>query len=373
MIILRKLNDILRISYLFILGFTLYICSLKACTAFTLKSDSELCAGKNLDWPIGDGCIVINQRGIDKFSMTPDGQLPIQWTSRYGSVTFNQLSREFPLGGMNEAGLVVEELSYTPTVYPAIDSFPMINELQWIQYQLDNYASVDEVLTNLHQLRISKLLFGLHFFLTDREGQSAVIEFISGKVRVYTGDNLEVPVLSNNSYENSLRYLRMFQGFGGNRPIMNRSGSQERFVRTAHLISIYNQSDSPSPIAYAFRILEEVRQEDTQWSIVYQPVNGRISFSIKDNKAVNTIDLEEIDFSDQPEITIFPLSNDENKLNIIKNFQANSHEINKDLLSTVFRQLVELEEIEAERADNLVTEIQEYLNRLDGSIKSEIY
>lgn len=29
------------------------------------------------------------------------------WTSRYASVTFNQWGREFPMDGMNEAGLVV--------------------------------------------------------------------------------------------------------------------------------------------------------------------------------------------------------------------------------------------------------------------------
>ncbi len=48
-----------------------------------------------------------------------------------------------------ESGLVVEELSYSPTQYPAPDARPALNELQWIQYQLDNHRSVQEVIASV--------------------------------------------------------------------------------------------------------------------------------------------------------------------------------------------------------------------------------
>ena len=33
---------------------------------------------------------------------------PIEWISKYGSISFNQFGAEFPYGGINEEGLVVE-------------------------------------------------------------------------------------------------------------------------------------------------------------------------------------------------------------------------------------------------------------------------
>ena len=67
----------------------------------------------------------------------PDGNT-ISWVSQYGSITFNQYGKEFPTGGMNEKGLVVELMWLDGTIYPQPDERPAIGVLQWIQYQLDN-------------------------------------------------------------------------------------------------------------------------------------------------------------------------------------------------------------------------------------------
>jgi penicillin V acylase-like amidase (Ntn superfamily) len=42
---------------------------------------------------------------------------PAKWVSRYGSVTFNQYGCENPTGGMNEAGLVVEQMWLDESAY----------------------------------------------------------------------------------------------------------------------------------------------------------------------------------------------------------------------------------------------------------------
>ena len=60
--------------------------------------------------------------------------LSIAWTSKYGSATFNQYGREFPMGGMNEAGLVVESMMLFETEYPLPDTRSGIDPTQWIQY-----------------------------------------------------------------------------------------------------------------------------------------------------------------------------------------------------------------------------------------------
>ncbi len=83
---------------------------LMACTAFTIKNDTQVFLAKNLDWAINDGIIVLNKRGL--FKTAYNQQLnKLAWTAKYGSLPFNQFGKEFPLGGMNEMGLVIEELN----------------------------------------------------------------------------------------------------------------------------------------------------------------------------------------------------------------------------------------------------------------------
>lgn len=63
--------------------------------------------GKNYDWHLEFGYLMINKRNVTKTAMQTGTAIdsPAAWTSRYGSVTFNQYGRESPMGGMNEAGL----------------------------------------------------------------------------------------------------------------------------------------------------------------------------------------------------------------------------------------------------------------------------
>ena len=81
-----------------------------ACTSFVVKKDNRILLAKNLDWEISNGIILVNKKGVFKTAYC-DCHRKLSWTSRYGSVTFNQFGKEFPLGGMNEKGLVVEELN----------------------------------------------------------------------------------------------------------------------------------------------------------------------------------------------------------------------------------------------------------------------
>ncbi|MCP4711412.1 MAG: linear amide C-N hydrolase, partial [Planctomycetes bacterium] len=130
-----------------------------ACTTFQLDHSGQILVGKNYDYMVEDGLIIVNKRGVLKTAMrsimdnTGVGQ-PAQWTSKYGSITVNQYGREVPTGGMNEAGLVVESMMLRSTIFPPPDSRPSILLNQWMQYQLDNFAGVDEVIASDAQLRI---------------------------------------------------------------------------------------------------------------------------------------------------------------------------------------------------------------------------
>ena len=137
------------------------------------------------------------------------------------------------MDGVNQAGLVVAEMWLDGTSYPAADSRPPIGELPWMQYQLDNCATVEEVIRTDAIVRISPGSTPLHFLVADRTGDAAVIEFLSGSIVVHRGDALPVRVLTNNTYDDSLANLRQYVGFGGNTPIPSSSGSLSRFARAA--------------------------------------------------------------------------------------------------------------------------------------------
>ena len=64
-----------------------------------------------MDWMTGEGLVIVNKRNVSKTAFLKpewdDNGQPASWTSKYGSVTFNFIGREFPFGGMNESGLVI--------------------------------------------------------------------------------------------------------------------------------------------------------------------------------------------------------------------------------------------------------------------------
>jgi choloylglycine hydrolase len=329
-----------------------------ACTAFVIKNGGVVLLAKNLDWPVGDGYVFVNKRHVVKEAFGGASSPPLRWTSEYGSVTFNQFGREFPLGGINEQGLVIEELS-GPAGYPSPDKRPALNELQWIQYQLDNHRSVKDVLKSEARLRISKLLFNLHFLVADRSGKTAVVEYAGGKMLSYTGNDLPVRVLSDNSYAESLRNLRMYKGFGGERGISEGSESAERFVRAAAVLEDFEWPIQGVLSDHAFTALRSVEQTDTQWSIVYNISRRLVFFKTKSHRRLKVIRLEALDFSCGSPVLMLPVDTEAGWI-LTENFAPYDPQKNRRLLETVFRKLEGLGEPSEIPAAGLVGKMSEY-------------
>jgi len=329
---------------------------LYACTTFVLKRNGKVLLAKNLDWFIDDGFIVVNKRGVEKVAFKMNDSDPVKWKSRYGSISFNQFGKEFPLGGMNEEGLVIEEMSYSLSQYPS-EKENVLNEFQWVQYQLDNSKNVDEVIKSLDEITISPLLFKLHYMVCDQQGQMAIIEFIEGKTKVYTGDKIVVPVLTNNSYKNSLKYLRHYKGFGGQRTVSNGPESLERFVRVATLIKIGNKNNTLKEDD-AFNILNSVKQTDTQWSIVYNLSAKEIHFKTQQIATICTISLHDFNFENSDEIGIIT-KHDTTKIK--QQFERYSIDKNIQLIRSVFGKLIKAGEMTEDVASEIQGRIVDYL------------
>jgi penicillin V acylase-like amidase (Ntn superfamily) len=343
---------------LFIVFSTAFIESSKACTSFCLRHGKHIVLCKNLDWDLDNGIIVINKRGVHKKAFITNGDKSIEWVSKFGSVTFNHLGKEFPLGGINEKGLAIEEMNYYWTQYPEPDNRPCLNELQWIQYQLDNFSSVDEVVKSDSTLRISPFLFKIHFLVSDKLGNVATIEFLKGKMVCHVKDKIIVPVLTNHKYDESVAALQNYRGFGGNKNIPQNYESLNNFIRTASLIRNYS-ADIPI-IDYSFNILSSVSNKiDTQWSVVYDLSQLKIFYKTKRYPKLKSIDLKKIDFSNKGRSLVIDINN-KNEDEINSYFIIYKTEINEKLISSVFSGLKELGEIDQIPDKSFIKNISKY-------------
>lgn len=266
-----------------------------ACTAFLLENPVERVFAKSYDWPNSRGHLLVNRVGVQKRALILPGQgTPAQWESLHASATFNQYGREFPNGGMNDAGLMVEILWLEVTQYAKVDEKPAINALQWVQFQLDSYATTAEVVKNAPNLRIAQMAGGkTHYMVCDKSGDCATIEYLRGKLVVITSEQLKAKALTNNTCQDSQQNLLKFQGFGG---AASPQGDVSSLSRHARASALTKQVKVEIPMAQqAFADLENVRNPAlTKWQIVYQPTAGKISWRTATEPAIKTLDMAKL-------------------------------------------------------------------------------
>jgi penicillin V acylase-like amidase (Ntn superfamily) len=216
-----------------------------ACTTFFINKNGEMVFGRNYDWITASGMLCSNLRGINKTSMKTDDGTTIAWTSKYGSLSFNQYGKEFPTGGMNEQGLVVELMWLDQTKYPKADKRPAIGVLQWIQYQLDNCSTIDEVIATDKIVRIASVgTTPLHYLIADARGKVATIEFLEGKLTVHRDDQVAIPVLTNDIYGLSATAYLAASTMGAAKPISLGNNSLDRFSQACNMVDDFRKSNS---------------------------------------------------------------------------------------------------------------------------------
>lgn len=253
------------------------------CSAFVLTRRDILLA-KNFDWESGYGLIILNSKGETKKSVYGNGS---PWISEFRSITFNHLGLQQPLGGMNEAGLTIEELSTWPVDYSINERTPGLTEFEWIQYHLDKYSTVKEVISNINNSSILKFCFNIHYILADATGDAAVIEFINKKPVIYRKGSLPFIILTNNNYGLLQRYLNRVPESHYNN--LNMNNSQDRYLKIYSLLDNSSPSDSLREYISAVSILDSVSIEDTRWSLVYDITNRDIYFKTNICKSIQIL------------------------------------------------------------------------------------
>ena len=332
----------LKAGAIFLLS-ALFVCLVaydsQACTAFSIKKGDTVFYGENFDWHVKHGLVVVNKRGVKKTPQVfgANDQKIASWVSKYGSITFNILGREYLHSGMNSKGLFVTGLILRHSQYQSKDSRPVVTNSQYKQYFLDNCATVKEVMSVQSKIRVypRNQNNSVHFFVSDITGQCAVIEYLDGKMVVHEGDSLTVNVLSNSEYAYAVDYLKEHKGFGGDKAVYKtRTHSLDRFVCAAEMVQSYQSKPSAFSVDSGFNILASVAQNSTAWRIVYDASNMQIHVRTIMNTKLQTIDMKSFDFSCDTPPLVLDLNNTLSG-DVSRHFRTYTQDVNKAFIMRV--------------------------------------
>lgn len=212
-----------------------------ACSRVVYPGDSALyIVGRSLDWktPIPTN-LYVYPRGITKKSHDLPGAF--SWTSKYGAiyaVSYDGGVTE----GMNEKGLVINGLFCKGTVYnnAETEKRPPMSLAVFVAWMLDLNETTEEVVNMIRStdFSISGATFdggtvsALHWGITDRFGNSAILEFDHGKILIYEGNDLDV--LTNDPQYPQMKAINEYwEKIGGANMLPGTVKSPDRFVRAS--------------------------------------------------------------------------------------------------------------------------------------------
>ncbi len=275
----------------------------RSCATVVMAKGDAVLVGHNLDESMDvQGLVVANPRGLAKTNWTfgdiKAGGLSssaprLRWTSRYASLTYNIFGREFPDGGFNEAGLYVGEMTLLATEWPEGGTVPRLYHNQWMQYLLDNFATVEEALASLDRA-LPEGHCRWHFLLTDKTGKTAVVEFLKGKPTVYRGKTLPYPVLCNDPYDAEVKDIAHYAGFGGSKDPQPLYPREDPRFRWAAVMLAAGGQNAPSPDG-AFAILDRMDMRTTKWKVVCDLRALRMTFLTNRATKRRWVDLKALD------------------------------------------------------------------------------
>lgn len=167
-----------------------------------------------------------------------------QWTSKYGSVVASVYGIA-SADGMNEQGLVMNMLYLAESDYGTMAaSHPPMAISLWGQYALDNFATVNEAVIAMEVkpffLIAPTLPNGkkgqVHLSLSDSSGDSAIFEYVEGKLVIHHGR--EYKVMTNSpTYSKQLALNEYWADIGGNLFLPGTSRAADRFARASFYIN----------------------------------------------------------------------------------------------------------------------------------------
>lgn len=320
--------------YLFIVCFICLVTIPKAsaCTRVVYTgTNGMVVTGRTMDWKTEmHSNIWVFPRGMERNGET--GLNSLKWTSRYGSVVTSAFEIA-STDGMNEKGLVANLLWLNESVYPAWDkSKPGLTIAAWVQYMLDNFATVDEAVSfaeeNSFQVVSDKMPDGsrlatLHLAISDATGDNAIFEYINGKLNIYHSKDYKV-MTNSPTYDKQLALNDYWKSIGGLTFLPGTNRAADRFARASFYTGALPQTDDQKlAVASVFSIIRNASVpygistpdspeiSTTQWRTVSDSKNLTYFFESSLTPNIFWVNLQDMDLSKEAPVLKLSLANGE--------------------------------------------------------------
>ena len=295
-----------------------FITNADACTrAVYLGKECRVVTGRSMDW-VEDmqTNLWIFPRGMKRDGGLSKGSL--EWTSKYGSVVAS-VYEGGTADGMNEKGLVVNLLYLAESEYPpADDNRPGVCITAWAQYMLDSFATVEEAVAELKKesFRVMPVEAPngakgtVHLSISDPTGDSAIFEYVKGKLVIHHGKEFQV-MTNSPTYDKQLALNEYWKEIDGAVMLPGTTRAADRFARASYYINACLQTaDSRESVASVFSVMRNVsvprgvRKKDapnlssTIWRTVSDHKSRVYYFEDTANPSPVWVKLEKVDFNE---------------------------------------------------------------------------
>ncbi|MDP5208345.1 linear amide C-N hydrolase [Microbulbifer sp. 2205BS26-8] len=333
------LNDIKKnISCLVLSSLTVVVnlaaISAEACTRILYETGvGTYITGRSMDWSDTAAAMDfwIFPRGMQRNGGVGKGS--ITWDSKYGSVIIS-IYDAATSDGINEAGLVGNLLYLAETNYgdAATRGKPTISVGAWLQYFLDNYATVAEAVQVMKADPITVISTNLpngkpadaHIAISDPTGDSAIFEYIDGDLRIHHGK--EYTVMTNSPvYGQQLALNTYWSLIGGNNFLPGTISAADRFVRASYALkSSPKFKERRDAIASVFSQIRAISVPlgmsnpskpniaSTLWRSVIEQDTKRYYFESVINPSIVWVDLDKLDLNSGAKVMTMKLDIPEN-------------------------------------------------------------
>lgn len=281
--------------------------------------DGQTVTGRTMDWFVSDmdTNLWIYPRGLERNSNT---KAPFAWKSRHGSVV-TTIYEGAAADGMNEKGLVANLLYLAESKYePARseDRRPTLANSAWVQYVLDTYATTAEAVEGLRkeEFRVVPIQAPtgepgtVHLSISDASGDSAIFEYIDGKLVIHHGRQYQV-MTNSPTFDRQLPLADYWKEIGGSTFLPGTNRATDRFARLSYYVNEAKQSaDRRQAVATVFSLMRNVSVPlgikipgkpniaDTLWLTVADQKNKVYFYQDTMSPGVVWVDLGRIDLKE---------------------------------------------------------------------------
>lgn len=257
-------------------------------------------------------------RGMKREGQT--GTNTIGWTSKYGSIVVSSWDIAVS-DGLNEKGLNANMLWLNNSKYPQFEKDGKKKGLAvslWAQYALDNFATVKEAVEQFKKeefVIVTDFIPGtdkyttIHLSLSDPTGDSAILEYINGKLVIHHDPSYTV-MTNDPIFEEQLAINEYWKEIPGKIFLPGTNRAADRFVRASYYIDAIPQTDNTRvAIASVFSVIRNCsvpygistegfpNLSTTRWRIVADQKNMVYYFEDALSPNAVWVDFKNLDFS----------------------------------------------------------------------------